>query len=255
MKKCDACQRYARNDLRMENPLHVSLPLVLFEKWEIDYVEEVHPHSSRGMAYIVVATKYLTKWVEAKAVNIDTTTYVVTFMYENIIFRFGCPKIQVSDKGTHFLNDLIREITDRFQIDHRKPTPYHLQINGQMERINETLVSILRKIVIDSKRDWDIKLTTTLWAYRITFKVTTHATPFPIVFGIEAILSTEFEMESLRVAVGTCLNDSQSLRNKLIDLKELDGKRRRAVQHIEAIQRRRKITFDKRNKRGHYNQV
>lgn len=45
IKKCDACQRYARNDLRMELPLHVSLPLVLFEKWEIDYVGEVHPHS------------------------------------------------------------------------------------------------------------------------------------------------------------------------------------------------------------------
>lgn len=30
VKKCDACQRYARNDFRMEIPLHVSLPLVPF---------------------------------------------------------------------------------------------------------------------------------------------------------------------------------------------------------------------------------
>ena len=48
VRKCDACQRYARNDLRMEMPLHISLPLVPFEKWGIDYVGEVHPHSSRG---------------------------------------------------------------------------------------------------------------------------------------------------------------------------------------------------------------
>jgi hypothetical protein len=32
VKQCDVCQRYARNDLRMEMPLHVSLPLVHFEK-------------------------------------------------------------------------------------------------------------------------------------------------------------------------------------------------------------------------------
>ena len=43
MNRCDACQRYARNDLRMEMPLHISLPLVPFEKWRIDYVDEVHP--------------------------------------------------------------------------------------------------------------------------------------------------------------------------------------------------------------------
>ena len=53
----------------------------------------------------------------------------------------------------------------------------------------------------------------------------------------------------LRVAVGTRLNDSQSLKNSLTDLEELDEKRRRAAQHIEAIQRRRKIIFDKRNKK------
>ena len=61
VKKCDACQRYARNDLRMEMPLHVLLPLVPFEKWGVDDVGKVHPYSSKGMAYIVVATKYLTK--------------------------------------------------------------------------------------------------------------------------------------------------------------------------------------------------
>ena len=72
VRKCDACQHYARNDLRMEMPLHVSLPLVPLEKWGIDYVGEVHPKSSKGMSYIVVATEYLTKWVEAKAVKTNT---------------------------------------------------------------------------------------------------------------------------------------------------------------------------------------
>ena len=49
----DVCQRYARNNLRTKMPLHVSLPLVHFEKWGIDYVGEVHPHFFKGIAHRV----------------------------------------------------------------------------------------------------------------------------------------------------------------------------------------------------------
>jgi hypothetical protein len=83
------------------------------------------------MAYIVVATEYLTKWAEAKVVKTDTAAHAATFMYENIISRFGCPKILISDMRTYFLNSLIQEMTDKFQIYHRKTTPYHSQTNPQ----------------------------------------------------------------------------------------------------------------------------
>ena len=249
VKRCDACQRYARNELRMEMPLHISLSLVPFEKWGIDYVGEIHPHSSKRMSYIIVATEYLTKWVEAKAVKSDTAAHTATFIYENIISRFGVPKILVSDRGTHLLNSLIQEMTDKFQIDHRKTTPYHPQTNGQTKRVNGILVSILRKTVMDSKRDWDTKLTAALWVYRTMYKITTQAIPFSLVYGLEATLPLEYEVESLRVAIGSRLTDSQSLKNRLTDLEELDERQRMTAQYIEAIQRRRKIIFDKRHKK------
>lgn len=129
---------------------------------------EGHPHSSKGMAYIVVAIEYLTKWTEAKVVKTDTTAHAATFMYENFILRFGCPITLVSDKGTHLLNYLIQKMTDNFQINHRKNTPYYLPTVEH--RVNRILV---RKTILDSKRDWDVKLIVALWAYRITFKVTT----------------------------------------------------------------------------------
>ena len=91
----------------MEMPLHISLALVPFKKWEIDYVGEIHPHSSKGMAYIIVATVYLTKWAEAKTLKTDMAAHAAAFVYENIISRFRVPKILVSDRGTHFLNSLI----------------------------------------------------------------------------------------------------------------------------------------------------
>ena len=71
----------------------------------------------------MVATEYLTKWAEAKAVKTDTAEHAATFMYENIFSRYGVPKIIVSDRDKYFLNSLIWEMTDKFQMDHRKTTP------------------------------------------------------------------------------------------------------------------------------------
>src|ERR1700738_1980908 len=123
-------------------------------------------------------------------------------------------------------------MTEKLQIDHCKTTRYHPQTNGQTERVNGILVSILRKMILDSKRDWGTKLTATLWAYRTTYKVTTHATPFALVYGLEATLPIEYEVESLRVAIDSRLTEKQSLRNRLTDLEELDERRRTAAQHI-----------------------
>lgn len=96
-----------------------------------------------------------------------------------------------------------------------------------------------------------MKLTTTLRAYRTIFKVTIRASPFSLVYDIEATIPIKFEVESLRVAIDSRLTDSQSLKSRLVVLECLDENRHRSVQHIEAIQRRRKITFDKKkhNKR------
>jgi hypothetical protein len=69
LKRCDACPCYAQNDLHLDLPLNLSFPLVPFEKWGINYIVPIHPIFSRGMQYIIVATEYLTKWVEAKVVK------------------------------------------------------------------------------------------------------------------------------------------------------------------------------------------
>jgi hypothetical protein len=135
----------------LDLPLNPSLPLVPFEKWGIDYIRPIHPTSSRGMQYIIVAIKYLTKWVEAKVVKSVDAKQTVIFLYENIISRFGCLKISINDQGSHFLNDAIVDLTKLFNINHRKTTPYHPQTNGLTEKVNQTLVCILHKIMIDSK--------------------------------------------------------------------------------------------------------
>ena len=74
--------------------------------------------------------------------SIDTAT----FIYEEIICRFETPKVIQSDQGTHFVNEVIKELTKKFQVKHSLSLPYHPQSNGLIERFNRTLYEGLAKI-------------------------------------------------------------------------------------------------------------
>lgn len=80
--------------------------------------------------------------------------------------RFGCPVELVSDQGTHFLNEVIKELTQTHMSFHKKSIAYHSQENGQSKSSNKILVKILNKIVSDNKLDWGEKLDSALWSFR-----------------------------------------------------------------------------------------
>lgn len=98
--------------------------------------------------------KYLTKWIEAKVVKSTNSNKIVIFLYKNIIVRFGSPKILISNRRIHFLNEIIKEILSIFTIQHQKITLYHPQTNRAAEQVNQMLVKILCKTVVDNKKGW-----------------------------------------------------------------------------------------------------
>ena len=244
-RKCDPCQRVGKPSPSTAMPLIPLMALAPFEKWGIDFVGPIAPATKYGKKkYILVATDYATKWAEAMATRNDDAKTVARFLYENIISRFGCPKELISDRGTHFLNVLIEELTNRFFIKHRKTAPYHPRANGQTEKTNGLLCKILTKTISGTSTDWDEKLWSALWAYRTAYKGTTGFSPFQLVYGQEAILPIEFEIPSLRVAIENKLGDEESLRARLTNLEALDEKRREAYLNTLATQNRRKSYYD-----------
>ena len=114
--------------------------------------------------------------------------------------RYGLPIEIVSDRGTHFVNNVIEHLLDEFMVIHRKLAPYHPQANGQAKSTNKVLCIVLTKIVNENRSNWDQKLHSALWAYRVAYKTVLGTTPFNMVYGLNVILSIEFLVPALWVA-------------------------------------------------------
>lgn len=69
----------------------------------------------------------------------NNTRTTAKFLFENVFTRYGLPIEIVSDRGKHFLNEVIENLLDVFMVVHKKSAPYHPQINGQAESTNKIL--------------------------------------------------------------------------------------------------------------------
>jgi hypothetical protein len=45
--------------------LHPIVKLLPFRGWGLNFIGEIHPASSKGPQFVLMATDYFTKWVEA----------------------------------------------------------------------------------------------------------------------------------------------------------------------------------------------
>lgn len=69
-----------------------------FMKWVLDFISAIKPMGRYiGNEYILVATNYATKWVEARVLCSNMAMAITNFLYECILIRFGCPLILVSN--------------------------------------------------------------------------------------------------------------------------------------------------------------
>src|SRR6266487_4452666 len=217
------------------NPIEVGEP---FERIGIDFVGPLEK-TRRGNRYILVTTDYLTKWPEAKAMKDATATNVVKFIYEVIICRHGCPKIILSDRGTHFRNKLVEELCEKFKIKHKLSAPYHPQTNGLVERFNRTLCESLAK-VSEKENQWDEHIEQVLFAYRTTKHATTKRTPFFMTYGREAILPID------EIEIQENISEKESILKRTYDIINLTEEREKARSNIRKSQEKQKERYDNR---------
>ena len=63
------------------------------------------PETSNGFLYILTATDYFLKWVEAFPLRTKTAREVGLHIC-SVVYRHGCPQRILSDQGREFVNDV-----------------------------------------------------------------------------------------------------------------------------------------------------
>jgi hypothetical protein len=150
-KTCENCQKLGSISKRHMMPLNSILVIEIFDCWGIDFMGPFPP--SFGFLYILVALDYVSKWIEAIPSRNNNHKIVIKFLKENILSRFGIPRVMISDGGTHFYNKPFESLMKKYGITHKVAIPYHPQTSGQVELANREIKQILKKTVNPNRKN------------------------------------------------------------------------------------------------------
>ncbi|CAG5124820.1 unnamed protein product [Candidula unifasciata] len=182
VKSCPECQKVAPKGRNApvglgETPV-TSTP---FERVAVDLVGPL-PLTKKKNAYILTLVDCCSGYPEAVALRrIDSKTVAEALM--SIFTRVGFPSQILTDNGSQFKGKLMEEVFQIIKSQHICTSPYRPQANGQNERFNGTLVSLLRRLTQEKPERWDEYLSAALFAYREVPNASTGFPPATLVFG------------------------------------------------------------------------
>jgi len=162
---CDVCARSKGPPARARGEMVKVTAAAPMDLVAVDILSGL-PQSDDGSTCMIVAVYYMTKWAEAYALPNEEASTCMNALYNVFFSRFGMPNQLHSDHGRNFESKLFGELTKLAGIRRTRTTPFHPRSDGQTERINKTILGMLRATAYDNPGDWPNKLPAA--AYRMT---------------------------------------------------------------------------------------
>lgn len=188
VKGCQTCQfrqRVPRRRYAQANPIQT--PTRPFFMIGCDAVGPTLEPTRHGNRYLLVAIDYLTRWPVAAAVpNINEET-TADFLFNQVVKMYGVPSYILTDRGSNFTSEFVREFLRDMGCRHITTTAYRPQSNGLCERLNQTLTQTIAKIARDDDKTdrWDEYVDMALLAIRTMPNESTRFSPSMLLFGYE----------------------------------------------------------------------
>ncbi|KAL1263574.1 hypothetical protein QQF64_006313 [Cirrhinus molitorella] len=181
---CQACPTCQRTAPRMPPPSPlIPLPIieVPFERIGMDLVGPL-PKSARGHEHILVVVDYATRYPEAIPLRKATAKNIAQELFL-LCTRVGIPTEILTDQGTPFMSRLMADLCRLLRVKQLRTTVYHPQTDGLVERFNQTLKQMLKRVAAEDRKDWDLLIPYVLFGIREVPQASTGFTPFELLFG------------------------------------------------------------------------
>ena len=217
-----------------------------FKRVAIDLVGPISRPSEDGHRYILTLVDFATRYPEAVPLkNIDAETVAEALV--DIFSRLGVPEEILSDLGTQFVSECMKEVTRLLIIKQLTKTPYHPMCNGLTEKFNGTMKSMLKRLCSEQPRLWHRYINPLLFAYCEVPQESTGFSPFELLYG-RAVRGPMFILKELwtkEVEEPEVKNSYQyvfELREKLEDTLKL------AHNELQKAQHKGKHYYDRKTK-------
>lgn len=245
VRSCDQCQRTTPKGKVTKAPLG-TMPLIdtPFQRVAVDIVGPITPVTAKGNRYILTLVDYATRYPDAVALPDITTERVAEGLVE-MFTRIGLPKEIVSDRGSNFTSDVMKEVSRLLSMTQLHTTPYHPMANGLVEKFNGTIKMMMRRMCQERPRDWDRYLAPLLFAYREVPQASLGFSPFELLYGRHvrgplSVLKELWTNEALEPEIRTTYEYVCELRNRL------EATCRLAHEELERSGARYKKYYDKK---------
>ena len=184
IKKCSRCRKYeAALPVAPMKPLTCSGPGELLYV-DLTSIEETVPlREDPVIRNVLVLQDHFFKYVLAYVVKDQTARTATETLRIGYFGLFSAPAYLVSDQGKAFMGHVITHLCDLYGVQKLRTSPYHAQTNGQVERMNQTVIRMIGKLEEEKKACWSEHLPELLMSYNATCSAVTGYSPYYLLFG------------------------------------------------------------------------
>ena len=149
------------------------------------------PISEQGNQYTLVFVDHFSRYCEIAIIPDKSADSVATAFLNRWIARWGCPVNLVSDNGTEFINNIMAKLCNKLNIKRPRILPLRPQANSLVERLNRTILNILKTLGDENRRNWCEYIPLVQGTINGTYHAATNSTPDYVVTGRNKIMPVE----------------------------------------------------------------